>query len=81
MPIYPYKCPKCEEQFEVSRSMRNASDPAYCPTDGAEATRIYLPPMFMGRSSGSERAPAPPGGPGLSHGGHGHSHGPGSHTH
>jgi putative FmdB family regulatory protein len=82
MALYDFRCTRCGLEFEVSRPMAQAADPAFCPVDGAESRRFFTMPMTFSRPSGSERAAPPPARPrGWSH--HGHSHGAGArpHTH
>lgn len=74
MPRYGFRCTQCGVEFEVSRPMSQAGDPASCPHDGAPGTRIFHVPVTI--SGGSSSLPAPSGGAD-----HGHSHGSGSHTH
>ena len=40
MPIYEYRCPKCEIDFELMRPMSEMSKPAPCPQCGTEAERL-----------------------------------------
>ena len=42
MPTYDFHCPKCGLDFEVQRPFSRATEPAKCPTDGAEAERVGL---------------------------------------
>jgi len=80
MPLYDFRCPECSLEFEVSRPISRASEPATCPQDGATAERIFTMPMTFTRGGAdSASLPVPPPSPGMS--GHGHSHGPGGHTH
>jgi putative FmdB family regulatory protein len=92
MPKFDYRCDECGNVFEVRRSFSEDSTTATCPDDGAEATRLFSPPLDMivyGKEyttktpPPSSTSPASRAGTGQSHGfgGHGHSHGPGSHTH
>ena len=79
MPLYDYRCPKCGLEFEVSRPLSRATEPALCPQDEAESVRLFTMPMtFVRGNPGDTPRPAPD--VGHDHG-HGHSHGPGSHTH
>ena len=88
MPTYDFRCSTCQRVFEVRRRFGEDIDAAACPEDGAEATRLFSPPLDMlvygGKSStpvSSIRPPGPaPSGPPHSHG-HGHSHGPGTAPH
>jgi putative FmdB family regulatory protein len=81
MPLYDFRCPKCDLQFEVSRPISRASEPAPCPVDGTEAQRVFtMPVTYM--KGGAQTPPASdskPDAANWSH--HGHSHGPGSHGH
>lgn len=81
MPTYPYKCPKCSTEFEVSRPMARAGDPAQCPVDGTTADRVFQAPTFSSKSSTSEGLPSLPPNAGFSDASHGHMHGAGGHDH
>lgn len=42
MPIYEYKCLKCDKPFEVNRSIDDAAATAKCPSCGStETERMY----------------------------------------
>jgi putative FmdB family regulatory protein len=43
VPVYAFTCAGCGP-FEVVRPMVEASVPAYCPTCGGEARRVFTPP-------------------------------------
>lgn len=43
MPVYGFTCDRCGP-FEVTRSMRDASAPARCPSCAGEARRVFHPP-------------------------------------
>ena len=80
MPAYDFRCPKCGLEFEVSRPMSRATEPAPCPQDGTESERLFTKvAAFLGRGSGEESSSAAP--PAFDDHGHGHSHGPGGHMH
>jgi putative FmdB family regulatory protein len=86
MPLYDYRCPKCGLEFEVSRPVSRSSEPALCPWDKTESTRVFTMPMTFvrgGTNAPSESTGDASAGHGHSHGpgGHTHSHGPGTHTH
>jgi len=93
MPTFDYQCGDCGNVFEVKRRFGEDADSARCPEDGADAKRLFSPPLDMivyGKGYTTKVAPpssTPPagGGHGHSHGpgghSHGHSHGPGGHTH
>jgi len=84
MPLYPFRCPECGLEFEVSRKMSAASEPASCPMDGAAGARIFTAPMTL-RNSGVDAPPAPPAAPKpanpWSHFGHSHGFGAAGHGH
>ena len=79
MALYDFRCTVCGLEFEVSRPMAQAADPARCPVDGAESQRFFTMPITFSKSSprlnSGLRAPAR----GWRH--HGHRHGPGTGTH
>ena len=86
MPLYDYRCPKCGLEFEVSRPISRATDPAMCPLDNEASERVFTMPMTFVRGGGPDSIPAPPEGQSQGFGGHyhgpgSHSHGPGTHTH
>ncbi|MBI2848162.1 MAG: zinc ribbon domain-containing protein [Chloroflexi bacterium] len=41
MPIYEYKCPKCEFKFELRRPMNEANEDAPCPRCQNKAERTF----------------------------------------
>jgi putative FmdB family regulatory protein len=61
MPIYEFRCPACDERFELRRPMRDADAPATCPRGHAAAVRLL--PIFA--AIGSAAAPAGPCGAGA----------------
>lgn len=85
MPIYGFRCPACGMEFEVSRPMKDAGNPASCPLDGESAARIFTPPMKIGQRGVDEPAAPPaasqPAQRQWSHFGHSHGFGAGSHSH
>ena len=76
---YAFRCTTCALEFEVSRPVSDASNPAACPVDGAQAERIYTMP----NTNFNRPAPAAPksSGGGYSHAGHSHGPGTRAHTH
>ncbi len=85
MPMYGFRCPACQLEFEVSRPMKDAGNPASCPMDGRQSDRIFTAPVTIGgRRSAPEEAAAPAAPPrpgGISHYGHSHGFGGGGHSH
>lgn len=86
MPLYDYRCPKCGLEFEVSRPISRATEPALCPQDSEAGERVFTMPMTFVKSdpNAPSAVPKPPQGQTLTQmdaHGHGHSHGPGGHTH
>jgi putative FmdB family regulatory protein len=81
MARYDFRCTKCGQAFEVSRPMSQASNPAFCPVDGAESERILSMPMTFSKTDfrGPSTAAGPP--RGWSHSGHSHAAGATRHTH
>jgi putative FmdB family regulatory protein len=78
MPLYDFRCPKCGLDFEVSRPISRATEPASCPQDGSAAERVFTMPItyIKGGASMPPASDADAGGDS-----HGHSHGPGGHSH
>ena len=75
MALYDFRCTVCGLEFEVSRPMAQAGEPARCPVDGAESRRFFTMPMTFSKSN--SRRPSPGGA--WRH--HGHRHGPGAGPH
>lgn len=44
--VYPFKCESCDVLHDIVRPYTAASNPANCPTCGAEMQRIYTVPRF-----------------------------------
>jgi putative FmdB family regulatory protein len=83
MPLYDFRCPKCELEFEVSRPISRATDPAFCPLDGSASERVFTMPMTFVKSDPNAPTPVPkpPGGTNWTHFGHSHGTGIGGHSH
>lgn len=64
MPLYDFRCPTCDERFELRRSMAEADDPATCPSGHAGARRLLAVFASTGRATAGAPAPsaAPAGG-------------------
>ena len=55
MPIYEYRCKKCEERFELVRRLADRDKRKACPACGSRATtRILLQPFATVKSSSSD---------------------------
>lgn len=83
MPIYAYRCPACQADFEVSRRLADRTAPAFCPADGAESKRLLTVPNVGGVAVDPASVPKTPANPAASKWSHfGHSHtGGGGHSH
>jgi putative FmdB family regulatory protein len=79
--LYDYRCSQCGLEFEVSRPISQATDPARCPVDGAESARIFTMPMTFSKKD--FRGPSTSAGSpsGWTHDGHSHGAGIARHTH
>jgi putative FmdB family regulatory protein len=82
MPIYAYRCPACQADFEVSRRLADRAAPAFCPMDGAEGKRLMTAPNVAGQAVDPASAPkaTAPAAKRWSHFGHSHTGG-GTHSH
>ena len=81
MALYDFRCTLCGLEFEVSRPMAEAGEPALCPVDGAQSQRSFTMPMTFSKSRTPKRpAPTAPA-RGWGHHGHRHAPGTGSHSH
>jgi putative FmdB family regulatory protein len=78
MALYDFRCTVCGLEFEVSRPMAQAAEPAFCPVDGAESRRFFTMPMTFSKPSARPSTPSSPA-RGWRH--HGHRHGPGTGPH
>jgi putative FmdB family regulatory protein len=76
---YPFRCPKCALEFDVSRPARDAGKAASCPIDGAAAERVFTVPVTNLKRPPSSTPAAPSAG--FSHSGHAHGPGTGHHSH
>jgi putative FmdB family regulatory protein len=47
VPKYDFRCDHCGRVFELSRSFSQVSEPAACPHDGEDATRLFSPPLDL----------------------------------
>jgi putative FmdB family regulatory protein len=45
VPTYDFRCTRCGLMFEARRRFDEDASAAACPVDGAEAARLYSPPL------------------------------------
>ncbi len=50
MPIYEFRCPKCEKTFEVVRPRSASGKRAKCPDDGSFGQRLFSSAIIVGGS-------------------------------
>lgn len=61
MPAYDYRCQKCEDTFEIERSMKDDSKPVCTQCGSEEVTRIFSVHVATGaKASAKDRAKAAP---------------------
>ena len=41
--IYEHRCVKCEQKFDVVKSVKDIDVNEFCPHDGAPAERVFVP--------------------------------------
>ena len=51
MPVYEYKCSRCDCRFELRQSI-NDTNGARCPDCGQEAHRLFIPVPIIFKGSG-----------------------------
>ena len=87
MPMYDYRCKKCQHRFELMRRLAARDEAAPCPQCKSRATaRVQInriatirgarPDVMASEGEAEDFLDG-----GDEHGGHGHSHGPGGHSH
>jgi putative FmdB family regulatory protein len=84
MPLYDFRCNQCGLEFEVSRPLARAMEPAYCPIDNTASERVFtMPGTFVRQSERRDGdIPRPPQQSGaFSHFGHSHGASAGGHSH
>ncbi|HEY0001994.1 MAG TPA: zinc ribbon domain-containing protein [Actinoplanes sp.] len=62
MPRYEFRCRACGDTFEVSRPMREASEPTTCPQGHGDTVKLLSTVAVTGR--GGSTAPGPSAGGG-----------------
>ena len=60
MPIYEYKCRKCDEKFELMRSMNDDESGIKCPACGADNPQKAIS-LFSGGGGSTRDTAAPKG--------------------
>lgn len=58
MPVYEYRCPKCDTDFELMRRINEMNEPALCPQCGSKTERLVS--VFASKAGFYVRAPAKP---------------------
>jgi putative FmdB family regulatory protein len=53
VPIYEFRCTKCNRNFDVTRPREKAGAPAKCPHDGAPGQRLFTAAIALGAASSS----------------------------
>jgi putative FmdB family regulatory protein len=51
MPSYDFRCPACEERFEITRQA-GSTESVCCPSCGSEAKRVFTPVGVVFKGSG-----------------------------
>lgn len=59
VPLYEFRCPICDDTFEIRRPMAEASDPVTCPQGHDGARRLLSVFASVGGASASSPAPSP----------------------
>lgn len=54
MPDYDFRCPKCDDVFEVSRRMSQSGDPQACAVCGTSCERVFAVPGMVFAGDGWE---------------------------
>lgn len=65
MPVYEYRCHRCDAHFEVRRPMADAGAPIACPDGHTETSRllsVFAAVGTAGSASANDAGPAPAGG-------------------
>ncbi len=57
MPIYEYKCPKCQQKFELMRPFSDSQEKATCPGCQTSSGRILSNFACFTRGEGGETVP------------------------
>ncbi|CAN5661504.1 MAG: zinc ribbon domain-containing protein [Actinomycetota bacterium] len=53
MALYEYKCPECDDSFDLMRPMSASDDPASCPGCGFEGAMRSMTTSFVSIGSGA----------------------------
>lgn len=60
MALYEYKCPECEDSFDLMRPMSASDDPASCPGCGSENAARVMTSSFVSIGSGAAQTATNP---------------------
>lgn len=52
MPLYEYRCGKCERLIEVERSYQERETDVICPQCGLKSSRVYNPTSIVFKGTG-----------------------------
>jgi putative FmdB family regulatory protein len=52
LPVYQYKCEKCDNEFELRKSFSDDSNHVQCPKCGEHAERVFVPSAIIFKGSG-----------------------------
>jgi putative FmdB family regulatory protein len=66
VPLYEYRCRRCDTRFEVRRAMSQADDPVACPDghlDTARLLSVFAAPGRTGGAAATGEAAGAPCGP------------------
>jgi putative FmdB family regulatory protein len=71
MPLYAYRCPECDAEFDVEAPVAEAWQSRPCPACGAEGQRMISSPRLMFKADPRDNRPY-----WHNHDGYSHSHAP-----
>jgi putative FmdB family regulatory protein len=52
LPLYQYKCEKCDHEFDLKKSFSDDSNHVHCPKCGEHAQRVFFAPSIIFKGSG-----------------------------
>jgi putative FmdB family regulatory protein len=54
MPVYQYRCPSCDGEYEEKRSFARSDEPSICPGCGATAVKVFSAATFYAPGSAAK---------------------------